>query len=243
MAFAAGDKSKMNSRNASSLENFFISLAGHLAIIAMLLTSVAIFGDPLIRIVAPDAIQITEIDLSRVEITRDETHLRNVAAPPPPPEPRPTPRPPAPDPGETESVAAHVAPPPPPAERPRPAPPQRTTITVNRETTSLNRTMTVSVVDALRVAMTRCWQFDASRPGVAEIRAVAHLEMNPNGMVRTLRFETESRADDDPAFAYIIETIRTAIGVCQPFRMLPASEFESWRRIRLTFYPATGAVQ
>jgi len=228
---------------AFNLENFLISTGGHLVVVAVIVTSFAVFGDPLIKIVAPDRIQIMEIDLARVQITRDETQLRNVAAPPPAPKPPE----PAPEPATQNSTlqTQHLAPPaapetPPP---PRPAPVQTTTIRVNRETATLNRTMTVSVVDALRVAVTRCWQFDASRPGVGDIRAVAHLDMNQNGMVRRLWFEQASRADDDPAFAYILETIRAAINTCQPFRMLPPGEFEHWQRIRLTFYPSTGAVQ
>ncbi|MCL1786154.1 MAG: hypothetical protein FWG39_03340 [Alphaproteobacteria bacterium] len=211
-----------------NLENILVSIVGHLAVAAILVTSFSILGMPAIKIVAPDRIQIMEIDLSRVQISKEETNLKNTDETNE--KPKPT---------EQSDKPATITDKP----KPKPAPPKKTTIRVNRETSALNRTMTVSVSDALRVAMTRCWHFDPSRPGVQDIRAVAHLDMNPNGMVKNLRFESASRADEDAAFAYVLETIRLAIGACQPFRMLPANDFESWKKIRLTFYPSTGAVQ
>ena len=115
-------------------------------------------------------------------------------------------------------------------------------VRVNREVLSLDRTLTVSVVDALRVAMTRCWVIDTKRPDIANIRAVAHLTMRKNGTVRDVWFESAARADTDPAFAYVLDTIRSAINVCQPFRMLPEGEFSKWEKIQLTFYPTQGKV-
>ena len=123
-----------------------------------------------------------------------------------------------------------------------PAPRKKTVVRVNRETVSLDRTLTISVVDALRVAMTRCWAIDTTREDIADIRAVAHLTMRQNGTVRDVWFEGAAAADTDPAFAYVLDTIRAAINVCQPFRMLPANEFAKWEKIQLTFYPNQGKV-
>lgn len=119
---------------------------------------------------------------------------------------------------------------------------KKTVVRVNREVVSLNRTLTVSVVDALRVAMTRCWTIDSSHEGIENIRAVAHLTMRKNGTVRDVWFESAAREQSDPAFAYVLQTIRRAIEVCQPFRMLPANEFDKWEKIQLTFYPSQGKV-
>lgn len=102
--------------------------------------------------------------------------------------------------------------------------------------------MTVSVVDALRVAMTRCWVIDTTRADIGDIRAVAHLTMRRNGTVRDVWFESESRAETDPAFAYVLETIRDAINACQPLNMLPKNEYNKWEKIQLTFYPTSGKV-
>ena len=90
--------------------------------------------------------------------------------------------------------------------------------------------------------MTRCWVIDTGRPDISDIRAVAHLKMRKNGTVQDVWFESAARADTDPAFAYVLETIKNAIDVCQPFRMLPVSEYEKWRDIQLTFYPNQGKV-
>ena len=122
------------------------------------------------------------------------------------------------------------------------APKKKKVIRVNREVLSLDRTLTVSVVDALRVAMTRCWVIDSARPDIADIRAVAHLKMRKNGTVQDVWFESESRAETDAGFAYVLETIKSAINVCQPFRMLPQNEFDKWQKIQLTFYPTQGKV-
>jgi hypothetical protein len=103
--------------------------------------------------------------------------------------------------------------------------------------------MTVSVVDALRIAMTRCWQIDSERPDLTEIRAVAHLKLFPNGKVQSYWFEGQSRADSDPAFAYVLETIRLAIDACDPFGMLPRGEYENWKSVQLTFFPTAKVVE
>ena len=122
------------------------------------------------------------------------------------------------------------------------APKKKKIVRVNREVLSLERTLTVSVADAMRVAMTRCWVIDTKRPDISDIRAVAHLTLRKNGTVRDVWFESATRAQDDPAFAYVLDTIRTAIDACQPFRMLPKNEFSKWEKIQLTFYPTQGKV-
>ena len=125
---------------------------------------------------------------------------------------------------------------------PAPAPKKKKVVRVNREVLSLDRTQTLSYVDALRVAMTRCWVVDTQRTDIADIRAVAHLTMRKNGTVRDVWFESAARADTDPAFAYVLETIRAAIDRCQPLKMLPVNEYAKWETIQLTFYPSQGKV-
>lgn len=237
-----------------------MSVGGHLALVAIMVTSFAIVVERA-RLVAPDRVEITEIDLSAVKVSGDETRLYNTAAansdvPEPVPEtPKPAPEPvSAPEPITEPSMAE-----PEPApesqkkaepEQPKedkkvedlPAPRKRTVVRVNRETVSLDRTLTISVVDALRVAMTRCWTIDTTRADISDIRAVAHLTMRPNGTVRDVWFEGAAAAETDPAFAYVLDTIRAAINVCQPFKMLPPNEFSKWEKIQLTFYPTQGKV-
>lgn len=250
-------------------ENILMSVGAHLALAAVMVTSFVIVMNRAMM-VAPDRIEIMEIDLNDVAVSGDETKLYNVgqvaesmpkeetSAPVAQPEPEqqepapvtdepekldieqptlveePKPDPlPQPQPEETESKPVEPAPVP---------KKKKKVVRVNREVLSLERTLTVSVVDALRVAMTRCWVIDTKRPDVADIRAVAHLTMRKNGTVRDVWFESAARADNDPGFAYVLETIRSAIDTCQPFRMLPENEFSKWQKIQLTFYPTQGKV-
>lgn len=230
-------------------------------VVAMLVTSVVIIMDRA-QLVAPDRIEIMEIDLNNVKISGDETKLQNVNADvapekvkeeKPKPQPEPEPEKEEPKPIEEPSLVEEPEPEPEKEDKkpepveekkvePAPAPKKKRVIRVNREVMSLDRTMTVSVVDALRVAMTRCWVVDTTRSDIGDIRAVAHLTMRRNGTVRDIWFESEARAETDPAFAYVLETIRDAINVCQPLDMLPANEFSKWEKIQLTFYPTSGKV-
>lgn len=224
-----------------------MSVAGHLALLAMLVTSFFFVGGNIETIITQNRVQITEIDLSQVKITRDETKLYNTGAPEPEkkkPEPEKQKKQDT-EIGDEKSDTPTVLPD---TKKPTDAKPDETlpkntmVVRVNRESRNLDRTMTISVVDALRVAMTRCWVIDTTHPGIEDIRAVAHLTLYKNGMVRDMWFESAARADSDPAFAYVLETIRSAVKTCQPFKMLPASEFDAWEKIQLTFYPTTGTI-
>lgn len=260
---------KLSTRFSS--ENFLMSVCGHLALIAIMLTSFALVVDRA-KLVAPDRIEILEIDLNSVRVSGDETILHNVNADavvepePEPEEPAPAPvaEQPAPvsEPEEEEEpitepslVEENTPAPEVPEPVVKPVETQEKTeekkeepkkkkmvVRVNREVVSLDRTLTVSVVDALRVAMTRCWNIDTTRSDIGDIRAVAHLTMRKNGTVRDVWFESAARAETDPAFAYVLDTIRSAIDVCQPFKMLPENEFNKWEKIQLTFYPTQGKV-
>jgi len=240
-------------------ENLLMSVAGHLVLIAVMITSVAIFVERA-EMVTPDRIQIMEIDLSNVKITGNETKLYNTDAPTSKPndiqksepKPNPIPEPVADKNNKTQDSFVDDTVDKNPKESAvlnkndkksdTPAPKKKTVVRVNREVLSLDRTLTVSVVDALRVAMTRCWSIDTNRPDLADIRAVAHLKMRPNGTVADVWFESASRADDDPAFAYVLDTIRAAIRTCEPLSMLPRNEYKNWESIQLTFYPTSGRV-
>lgn len=240
-----------------SNENILMSVCGHLIVIAIMITSFAVVLDRA-QLVAPDRIQIIEIDLDSVVVSGDETKLYNIGAPEKE-EKQPVKQSKEPvvenekieiktttliedvkkhdNKENTEDLADKKA-----TEQLEDAPKKKRVVRVNREVLSLDRTMTVSVVDALRVAMTRCWVVDSSRSDIADIRAVAHLKMRKNGTVQNVWFESESRAEIDAAFAYVLETIKSAINTCQPFRMLPEKEFDKWQKIQLTFYPTQGKV-
>lgn len=247
----------MAKNNFNSCENILISVAGHLLVVAIMITSVAVVIERAEK-VTPDRIEIVEIDLKNVRIGGNETKLYNVESPQkteqqqPEKTTEPTTKPeivPDKKPIDSTELVDEQQP----KENKQdnnsgdntkksPTPKKKTVVRVNRETMSLDRTLTISVVDALRVAMTRCWVIDTNRPDIADIRAVAHLKMNKNGTVADVWFESESRAEQDAAFAYVLDTIRSAIHNCEPFSMLPENEYSKWQNIQLTFYPTQGKV-
>jgi len=221
------------------------------------------------KIIAPDRIQIIDIDLRNVKISGLESQLKNMDVKKELPEEKPADEPKE-EPKieeikeepkeeevkeETPIALPEEKPEEPKPEQPEPKPEpkkkdppkkpqaQTTVIKVNRESASPDRTITVSVIDALRIAMTRCWNIDAKRPGMEDMRVVAHLKMHRGGRVRDYWFEQAARADRDPAFAYVLETIRDAIEICSPFSMLPDAEFEHWQTIQLTFYPTAKIIE
>lgn len=245
-----------------------MSVLGHMVLVAIMVTSIVIVTERAQNI-ASDHVQIMEIDLSAVKVSGDKTQLYNTGTNLPS-APDATPEPVAPEtsktttapepveeaPLDTPSLIEDKEPVPEKAKEdkkpeqkstaPQPespnAPKKKTVVRVNREVVSLDRTLTISVVDALRVAMTRCWTIDTTRPDIAGMRAVAHLTLRQNGTVRDVWFESAARAETDAAFAYVLDTIRNAINVCQPFKMLPQNEFSKWEKIQLNFYPSQGKV-
>lgn len=240
-------------------ENFGFSVLGHLVVLGVIVLMADVVFNTYERFIAPDRIQITMIDLNSVRVSGDETVLYNTNVNEPDdiktkesenqkqPEQNAAQN-------TTEEIksttlvadAENNKKDDTKVEEKNPdevsAPKTKTVVRVNRNVVSLDRTLTVSVVDALRVAMTRCWNVNTAYPGIDGIRAVAHLTMRQNGTVSDVWFESAARAENDPAFAYVLETIRSAINVCQPFRMLPPGEYDKWQKIQLTFYPTTGSV-
>lgn len=245
--------------NHFATENFGFSILGHLVVLGVIVLLADVVFDRFERFIAPDRIQITMIDLNSVRVTGDETILYNTNVNEPDktkqkelennkkPEQNAADRQ-AEELKSTTLVADEESKKTEDSNNDDKNPDEisaqktKTVVRVNRNVVSLDRTLTVSVVDALRVAMTRCWNINTAYPGIDGIRAVAHLTMRQNGTVSDVWFESAARADTDPAFAYVLETIRSAINVCQPLRMLPANEYDKWQKIQLTFYPTTGAV-
>ena len=241
--------------NQFSTENIMMSVCGHLVLLAIMITSFTLVVNRA-KLVAPDRIQIVEIDLDSVVVSGDETKLYNVGTPEQKKEEKKPEKSTKTQEQENEKTEIKTT-----TlvedvkkndkkeesdkkteQKNENAPKKKRVIKVNREVLSLDRTLTISVVDALRVAMTRCWVIDNNRPGIADIRAVAHLKMRKNGTVQDVWFESAARAETDSAFAYVLETIKDAIDTCQPFRMLPVAEYEKWKDIQLTFYPNQGKV-
>lgn len=238
-------------------ENFLMSVLGHLVLIAIIVFSFSVVVDRA-KLVTPNRIQIIELDLKNVKIKGDETRLYNTTVPDVKEPEKNNKKAEAPKNTEIEKTEL---------KQPtmvedeskktikektekkqekkvedKPAPRKKTVVRVNREVLSLDRTMTVSVIDALRVALTRCWNIDTNHPGIEDIRLTAHIKFLPTGVVDRLWFESESRAQTDPDFAYVLDTAKAAIKSCSPFSILPRNEYNKWKDTSVTFYPTKGKV-
>ena len=247
----------MKAQTQFDSENFLMSVFGHLVLILIMVLSFSFVVEKA-KLVTPNRVQIIEIDLKNVKIMGDETKLYNTVKPDEKIAEKdnkktddtknssekktelkqPTML-------ENESKKSNkenTSKKPEKKTEDKPVPRKKTTVKVNREVLSLDRTMTISVVDALRVALTRCWNIDTNRPDMEDIRLTAHLKLLPTGVVDRIWFESESRAETDAVFAYVLETAREAIKTCSPFSMLPRNEYDKWKDTSVTFYPSSGKV-
>jgi len=247
----------MNQETQFQSENFLMSVFGHLVLLALIVFSFSVVVERA-KLVTPNRMEIIEIDLKNVKITGNETKLYNTSAPDVKNIEKtdnktevkqniqdekidikqPTMI-------ENESKSLTKQETKKQEEKPKeetPAPRKKTVVRVKREVLSLDRTMTASVVDALRIALVRCWNIDKNHPGIEDIRLTAHIKFLPTGVVDRLWFESESRAETDPDFAYVLDTAKAAIKTCSPFSMLPRNEYDSWKDTSVTFYPSSGKV-
>jgi hypothetical protein len=247
----------MNKQTQFQSENFLMSVLGHLVLLAIIVFSVSVVIERA-KLVTPNRVQIVEIDLKSVRVAGDETKLQNTAAPVVEKDAKIDKKDNAKQ--NTKDEKSEIKQPSiieneektstkentkkNDVKKPdnKPLPKKKTVVKVNREVLSLDRTMTVSVVDALRVALVRCWNIDTTRTDMDDIRLTAHLKMLPTGVVDRIWFESESRAETDPIFAYVLDTVKEAIRTCSPFSMLPRGEFNEWKDMTLTFYPSQGKI-
>lgn len=247
----------MNRDTQFKSENILMSAFGHLVLIAVMMLSFSVVVERA-KLVTPNRVEIIELDLRNVKITGDETKLYNTNQIQPEKDAKIDKKTENKENREIEKIDLKQ---PTMVENEskdtkkdkstkqdekkvedKPAPRKKTVVRVNREVLSLDRTMTISVIDALRVALTRCWNIDTTRPGLEDIRLTAHIKFLPTGVVDKLWFESETRADTDPDFAYVLDTAKAAIKTCSPFSMLPRNEYEKWRDTTVTFYPTSGKI-
>ena len=133
-----------------SAENLLMSICGHLFLLAIIVTSVVFFVERT-KLIAPDRIQIVEIDLDDVTVSGKETKLYNISEPeaekPKPKEeakPKPKPEPKAEEPKKEIDATSLVeeekkeekkeeVPEKKPEKKPEPAPKKKRVVRVNRE--------------------------------------------------------------------------------------------------------------
>lgn len=219
-----------------SSENFLLSILGHLLIVSFLLISIS-FTIKKSKIISKDRIEITEINLSNIQISK-ETELYDIKSEEKKEEKITNKKE---EPIKDEKIkdtsfideSKKI-------NKENKKIEKRTIIKVNRQ--SVTRTMTISVLDALRTSLTRCWVIDLEKFDLSNIRIVAHLKMDKNKYISDVWFESTSLANTDSAFAYALETVKSALKTCQPFSILPNSEYDTWKTIVLNFYPLSGKI-
>lgn len=247
----------MKQKTQFQSENIMMSVLGHLVLVAVLMMSFSVVIERA-KMVTPNRIEIIEIDLKNVKISGDETKLFNTSVPRQKDDEKNDKKAETKENIQDEKIELKQ-----PSvvedeskkstkeksqktddknDEDKPVPRKKTLVRVNREVLSMDRTMTISVIDALRVALTRCWNIDTARSGLEDIRLTAHIKFLPTGVVDRLWFESESLAQTDADFAYVLETAREAIKTCSPFSMLPRSEYNTWQDTTVTFYPTSGKV-
>ena len=224
-----------------SSENFLLSILGHLLIASFMIISIS-FAVKKVKNITKDRIEITEINLSNIQISK-ETELYDVKS----------------EEKKEEKItnkkeelikkekikdikdtsfideSKDIK-----NKKEINKIEKRTIVKVNRQ--SVTRTMTISVLDALRTSLTRCWVIDLEKFDLSDVRIVAHLKMDKNKYIHDVWFESASLADTDSAFAYALETVKSALKTCQPFSILPSSEYDTWKTIVLNFYPLSGKI-
>lgn len=248
----------MKAKTQFESENILMSILGHLVLFAIMFFSFAAVVERA-KLVTPDRIEIIEVDLNNVKVTGHETKLYNTSEPEPDKNAK----------TEKETKTADVEP----NEKidiksttlvenetkkdkkedtkkkeekkkeDTPAPRKKHRTKVNREVLSLDRSMTMSVKDSVRNQMRGCWVIDTTHEGVSEIRLTAHLTMTPKGIIEKVWYESEARAATDPVFAYVLETVKSAMVACHKINNLPEKEYDEWREISLTFYPSDGTIK
>ncbi|MDR2685413.1 MAG: hypothetical protein LBB23_01415 [Rickettsiales bacterium] len=199
-----------------SLENFWASVLLHLIVVAIMITSFS--GEPE-KIIAPEKMKIFDVDLTNVKITTQKTRAPSGEVADSKPQ------------GQGDKSKSKVE-------------PEKVVrrVAVQRDKAPIVRNVNVSVVDALRIAMTRCWQIDTAIPNLHEYNVAVQLSMERGGFISSIFIENESFFDDGGTGAYVLDTVRQAIAACQPFSMLPDEVYDDWKSVKLNFFPSKGAV-
>ena len=99
--------------------------------------------------------------------------------------------------------------------------------------------MTMDLTDALRNAITPCWNPPVGAPHPERLVVTFELFLNPDGSVAQppqLAASSAAMAASDPFVRAAAEAARRAIYTCAPYK-LPADKYGTWRDITIDFDP------
>jgi outer membrane biosynthesis protein TonB len=98
---------------------------------------------------------------------------------------------------------------------------------------------TMDLIDALRNAITPCWNPPVGAPHPERLVVTFELFLNPDGSVAQppqLSSDSASAAAGDPFVRAAAEAARRAIYTCAPYK-LPGDKYGTWRDITIDFDP------
>ena len=177
-------------------------------------------------------------------VEKPETKMAEAKPAEPAPQPRPKPqaakpaetRPPAPQPErsfDANSIAALLnKTDPAPAARPR----------ANAENTASlgtaagrNAMLTASEIDALKAKLAQCWNIPAGARDAESLVVRVRFSLSVNGSLNGAPELVD--ATPGPYTQVAAEAAMRAVRQCQPYSMLPAEKFDTWRDITVRFSP------
>jgi len=95
--------------------------------------------------------------------------------------------------------------------------------------------LSIEEVAAFRSHLQKCWNPPADIADAQKLKVVLRVALQPNGALTGSPVLLEASASaHGPA---LVETARTALHRCQPYRFLPAAKYQEWKLLDLSFSP------
>jgi hypothetical protein len=159
--------------------------------------------------------------------------------PPAPPVPRQRPRPEPPQPQfSVDSVLALLdsrAPP-----KPAPPPPETPIAETAQKGLGAQTASTIDLRDALLSQIRECWNVPVGAPTPEKLIVQVRVFLARDGSLAQpplLEPQTRAAAASNPYMRTAAEAALRAVNVCEPYKLLPADRYDSWREIVMTFDP------
>jgi hypothetical protein len=165
--------------------------------------------------------------------------VAEAAKPPPkPPVPRQRPRPEPPQPQfSVDSVLALLD-----SRTPKPpAPPQAEVAETVTKGLGAQNASTLDLRDALLSQIRDCWNVPVGAPTPEKLIVQVRVFLARDGSLAQpplLEPQTRAAAASNPYMRTAAEAALRAVNVCEPYKLLPADRYDSWREIVMTFDPS-----
>ena len=112
----------------------------------------------------------------------------------------------------------------------------------NSATDFLKKQMAISYIDAIRIKLRSCWNFDAGAKDIQNMKIVIRTSLSPDGNMNSIEILNKSEYLTSPWFKAVAESAKRALIICSPYN-LPVEFYQDWKDIVFTFYPDKKSVQ